>query len=244
MSNIHRQYSGETGLGTAVQAALAALGQRLRGPGGLYNLGNAIGFFGGLAAALVSIPGNDFGWSAALAAGADFIMGSPPATALTLATLIFFWSGEEYHRAWSNGLPPDEARIRTGDLSSAIGAALLAFAFLALGNVVLALTAGVMHATGKLGSAWGASRSLEQPGYSFRFATLCREVVLLSRVPAIAMAIKGLNADLPAGASASSHIVSGVLLACCIVWALADIQLLPPQSLLSPRRWWPAARGA
>lgn len=241
MSNVHQQVSGHGGAASVIQSAVSGLGQRLRGPGGLYNLGNAIGFFGGMAASLVNIPAEDFGMSAALAAGTDFVVGSPPATALTLATLIFFWSGEEYHRAFRNGVPPDEAKIRAGDLSSAVGAVLLAFAFLALGNLVLALTAGVMHATGKLGSAWAASRAIEQPGYSFRYSTLCREMVLLSRIPATAMAIKGLMADQAAGATASSHIVSGVLLACCLVWAIADIQLLPAQSLLSPRRWWPAA---
>lgn len=230
MSNSYRPSFG--------QAAVGAVSERLRGPGGLYNLGNTIGFFGGLAASLVNIPPEDFGLSAALEAAADFAWGSPAATALTLATLIFFWSGEEYHRAMRKGLPPDEAKIRTGDLSSTFGAVLLTFAFIALGNDVLALTAGAMHATGKLGSAWGASRALEQPGYRFPYSTLCREMVLLSRIPAMIIAVKGLLAAQSEGADASSHILSGVLLVCCLLWAAADAQLLPPQSRLSPRRWW------
>ena len=44
------------------------LGQRLKGPGGLYNLGNAIGFTGGLVAALIAVPANEFSFSSALAA--------------------------------------------------------------------------------------------------------------------------------------------------------------------------------
>lgn len=225
-----QEHGGRRGM-ARVASALAG---RLKGPGGLYNLGNAIGFFGGLSAAIFSVPPQDYSVSRALAAAADSVSGSPPALALTLATVVFFWSGEEYHRAWSRGYPPDETKIRIGDLSSAVGAVLLAFSFLALGNLILALTAGVMHASGKLGSAWGAARAMEKPGTVFRYGTLCREVVLLSRLPAMAMALRGY---LDAGTDSSAQIVNAVLLACCFIWAAADMQLLPADSLLSPRRY-------
>lgn len=227
----------DTGLktDTGAQRLFAALTDRLRGPGGLYNLGNAIGFTGGLAAALIAVPASEFGLSTALAAAGHYVSGTPAAMALTLATAIFFWSGEQYHRAWVNGFPPDPAKNRIGDLSSAVGAVLLACAFFALGNVLLALTAGLLHAVGKAGSAFIAS-SRKPADQLVLSGTLCREVVILSRVPAAVMAFGGLFAADPA-----SRFVSAVLLACCLIWAAADIMLLPPESRLSPRRY--LARG-
>ena len=92
--------------------------QRLSGPGGLYNLGNALGLLGGVsfhvaAATAVGITG----W----AAFADYFVGSLGATAITLAMLIFFWSGEQYHKGWAHGAPPDARLNRLGDVSSGWG---------------------------------------------------------------------------------------------------------------------------
>ena len=215
------QYPTASSTGFKAADLLKGLRQRLKGPGGLYNLGNAIGFAGGLVAALITVPASEFGLSTALAA----------ALLLTIATVIFFWSGEQYHRAWSNGFPPDPAKNRTGDLSSALGAILLAGAFFALGNVLLALTAGLLHAAGKFGSAWLA-HSRKPAGERVLSATLCREVVIVSRLPAAAMATAGLLSG-----DDSSRLVSAVLLVCCLVWAAADVMLLPPESRLSPRRY-------
>lgn len=229
----HTENLGTTGMAAAL---LKPLAQRLKGPGGLYNLGNAIGLAGGLAATFISIPDEQFGLSSLLAAAGDFAYGSPAALALTLATAVFFWSGEEYHRAWSRGFPPEAHRVRMGDLSSAVGAVLLALAFFALGNVVLALTAGVMHAAGKLGSAVADGNPGTGAGRRGLCGLPCREIVLLSRLPAVAMAITGLLAATPAGDGAAPHLLSGVLLVCSVVWAAADIMLLPATSALSPRR--------
>jgi hypothetical protein len=214
------QYPTATTATSSALYVLPGLALRLKGPGGLYNLGNAIGFIGGLTAALIAIPAGAFTLAAAAGAVMNFLTGSPAALALTLATAIFFWSGEDYHRAWLRGYPPNPALNRSGDLLSAAGAILLALAFLALGNVLLALTAGLLHAAGKAGSAF-------RPG-----AGPWREVVVVSRLPAMAMAVHGLAAGDPA-----SLIVSGVLLACCLIWAAADLMLLPPESRLSPRRY-------
>lgn len=189
----------------------AALGRRLRGPGGLYNLGNAIGLIGGVTAALIAIPHGAFSLASAAAAVLDFLTGSPAALALTLATVIFFWSGEDYHRAWLRGYPPNPALNRSGDLLSAVGAVLLALAFLALGNILLALTAGLLHALGKAGSAYRPA------------AGPWREVVAVSRLPAAVMAVNGLFTGDP-----SAQLVSGVLLACTLIWATADLLLLEP----------------
>ena len=51
---------------------LGGLGRRLKGPGGLYNLGNAIGFAGGLAAALIAVPASELDVSTALAAAGHY----------------------------------------------------------------------------------------------------------------------------------------------------------------------------
>lgn len=225
------QYPTASSTGFKAADLLKGLRQRLKGPGGLYNLGNAIGFAGGLVAALITVPASEFGLSTALAAAGHYISGTPAALLLTIATVIFFWSGEQYHRAWSNGFPPDPAKNRTGDLSSALGAILLAGAFFALGNVLLALTAGLLHAAGKFGSAWLA-HSRKPAGERVLSATLCREVVIVSRLPAAAMATAGLLSG-----DDSSRLVSAVLLVCCLVWAAADVMLLPPESRLSPRRY-------
>ena len=225
------QYPTAITSSTRTTELLRSLGQRLKGPGGLYNLGNAIGFAGGLAAALIAVPASELDVSTALAAAGHYVSGTPAALALTLATAVFFWSGEQYHRAWSNGFPPDPAKNRSGDLSSALGAILLAGAFFALGNVLLALTAGLLHAAGKGGSALLAA-SRKPAGTHMLSGSLCREVVILSRIPAAAMAYAGLLSGDP-----DSRFVSGILLACCLIWAAADIMLLPPESRLSPRRY-------
>lgn len=218
------QYPATFTANTKAAQVLRGLGQRLKGPGGLYNLGNAIGFAGGLAAALIAVPASELDVSTALAAAGHYVSGTPAALLLTLATAVFFWSGEQYHQAWGKGFPPDPAKNRAGDFSSAAGAILLAAAFFALGNVLLALTAGLLHAAGKLGSATG--------GPAQKHGALCREVVILSRVPAATMALAGLFSGDPA-----SRMVSGILLVCCLIWAAADMLLLPPESRLSPRRF-------
>jgi hypothetical protein len=47
-----------------------------------------------------------------------------------------------------------------------------------LGNPVLAISAGLLHAAGKLGSAWGSQRRLRLVGRSFTLGDLCKDVVL------------------------------------------------------------------
>ena len=126
---------------------------RLRGPGGYYNIGNAFGLGMGIALQMESIPAGRSGLEAAADAATSYLLGNPAATALTLGTAVFFWSGEMYHRAWANGAPPNPVLNRRGDLSSGLGALILFVALLSLGHVMLAVTAGLLHALGKFGSA-------------------------------------------------------------------------------------------
>jgi hypothetical protein len=87
----------------------SAFFDRLKGPGGYYNIGNAFGFGVGLAVAVAAAEhGSDI--STAVTVAKDYVAGSPAAVALTTATGVFFWGGEEYHRAWVNGFPPDARR--------------------------------------------------------------------------------------------------------------------------------------
>jgi hypothetical protein len=63
------------------------LTQRLSGPGGLYNLGNGLGLLGGVSFHVAAASGT--GWAAL----SDYFVGSLGASAITVAMLIFFWSG-------------------------------------------------------------------------------------------------------------------------------------------------------
>ncbi len=194
-----------------------ALRDRLRGPGGHYNMGNALGLVVGLT---LQIGVSD---SPADAIGA-FLAGSGSAIALTLANLVFFLSGEAYHRAWSRGAPPDARLNRLGDLLSGVGAIGLGIGLLILGHPVLALFSGLLHALGKFGSAvHGDARLAWMPQ---NCPSPFRVAVLASRLPAIIAAVFGLLAlssqpDVPA----ADVIATLTLLASYMLWTKADLML-------------------
>lgn len=157
---------------------LAQRVHRVIEPGILYNMGNALGFVTGLAGAFLA-PHQ----TAALGATwweitAQYMAGSPAAIALTAATAIFGIGGVVYSRAWANGAPPKQGLSRMGDVLSALGAICLGYGLFVLGNPVLAISAGLLHAAGKLGSAWGSQRRLRLVGRSFTLGDLCKDVVL------------------------------------------------------------------
>ena len=64
------------------------------------------------------IPAAHLGVEGVAAAAVGYLAGNSAALALTAATVVFFWSGDAYHRAWANGAPPDPALNRRGDLLS------------------------------------------------------------------------------------------------------------------------------
>ncbi len=195
------------------------LAGRLSGPGGLYNIGNMLALLSGCWLAVRA--GGQMGTAGE--ALLDHLAGSGSAVALTSATLVFLVSGEVYHAAFAG--PAADARLtRTGDLLSAIGAVLLGLALALLGDPWLALTAGLLHALGKLGSA------LHRPGarYPFwpaRWPDPCRSAVLASRVPAVLAALAQLAR---AGGSVESLVAPLSLLACYLLWAAADLLLFRP----------------
>jgi len=200
----------------------SALAERMKGPGGLYNLGNALGLAGGLWLAVdasAGVEGPSLGGAAQ--AIAAHLAGSGSAAALTVATLIFFWGGEVYHRAWAASPAPDPALNRQGDLLSAGGALVLGLALALLGHPVLAATAGLLHALGKLGSALCPPVRQLVPDWRATWPDPFRSLVLLSRLPAIALAL----AAIWDGGSPGGVAEPVLLLACTLIWARADLLL-------------------
>lgn len=206
-------FLGGAGLLSALSRGLK---QRLKGPGGFYNMGNALGLGLGIVLQLKS-GGDATGWAAVAA----FFVGSPTAICLTIGNLIFFWSGEMYHRAWSHGAPPNAVLNRRGDALSGYGAIFLGCGLVLLGQPMLALFSGALHASGKFGSALHS----EFRGWPNTWPDPFRSAVLASRVPAIIAAAVGLAAWHP-GDSVSDLTALLGLLGSYGLWSIADLKLL------------------
>ena len=160
-----------------------------------------------------------------------YIAGSPAAVALAIATAIFFWSGEAYHRAWSNGYPPDQKLTQLGDLFSGFGAIALGVGLYLLSNPFLAATSGLLHAAGKFGSAFGVRGELLFLGRKIDASTLCRNIVLISRFPAIIATTADLFSS-KAHDDRAFAFNAVAMLACYVIWAIADSMLLPQDSVV------------
>ena len=204
---------------------------RLKGPGGLYNLGNALGFGAGLLVTFLVAKESTDSFSSILAIGMRYVAGSPAAVALAVATAIFFWSGEAYHRAWSNGYPPDQRLTQLGDLSSGFGAIALGVGLYLLSNPFLAATSGVLHAAGKFGSGLDVRGDALFRWGKLDAGALYRNVVLISRAPAIVAT----TADFFSATAQNDGILAFnalAMLACYLIWAIADSMLLPRDSVV------------
>lgn len=200
-----------------------AVAARLRGPGGCYNLGNALALTAGLAAQVAGSAGAGQGVLAAVQA---YFVGSPGASALTVAILIFFWSGEMYHRAWAHGAPPEPRANWWGDMLSGVAAVVLTIALVAFGDVLLALLSGALLAAGKFGSAVA-------PG-SPRLRAFWRWLVLASRVPALATLGLQVVRLAGEGAGAGALFMPLVMIGCYLTWACADLMLFAGDSAGDP----------
>ena len=208
-----------------------AILSRLNGPGGLYNLGNVLGFGAGLFVTFLAATESTDSFSNILSIGMRYVVGSPAAVALAIATAIFFWSGEAYHRAWSNGYPPDQKLTQLGDLSSGFGAIALGVGLYLLSNPFLAATSGLLHAAGKFGSALGVRGEQSFLGCKIDASALCRNIVLISRVPAIIAT----TADLFSYKAHNDRVFAFnavAMLVCYVIWAIADSMLLPQDSIV------------
>ena len=209
----------------------AAILSRLNGPGGLYNLGNVLGFGAGLFVTFLVAAESTNSFSSVLSIGMRYVAGSPAAVALAIATAIFFWSGEAYHRAWSNGYPPDPKLTQLGDLSSGFGAITLGAGLYLLGNPLLAATSGLLHSAGKFGSALGVQGELSFAGRKIDASALCRNIVLISRVPAIIATTADVFSS-KAQADGAFAFITLAMLACYLIWSIADSMLLSRNSVV------------
>ncbi len=221
----YRRSNGIFALGSSGVPAIGwtALTDRLSGPGGYYNIGNALGLFGGIALSIAAASGGE---GADLQVGAraafDYLAGNASAACVSLAMLVFFWSGEAYRRAWAKGSPPVARLNARGDLLSGFGALLLGLGLLLVGQPLLAASSGLLHALGKFGSALHPARiphgSWPDP---------CRSTVLVSRLPALVLLTMALVAALaaPGGPSAIAVASPALLLVCYLIWIKADLML-------------------
>ena len=156
----------------------ASLHRRFTGPGGLYNIGNAIGLFAGLGFAIyASHPDGALAINGAADATREYLMGSSSAVALTLAMLIFFASSEFYYRGVHGRQLVSAKMIRHGYWTSGVGALVLGYGLLILGEPILALASGLLHAIGKFGSAFARHDDVNNPWpQRWRYTTLSSRV--------------------------------------------------------------------
>lgn len=203
---------------------VSIIAPRLKGPGGYYNMGNVLGLIAGTAVQIIHAAGDGpIGLSQSIRVTLAQFAGSPSAVALSLAMLVFFWSGEVYHRAWSNGFPPDARLNKLGDILSGIGAIFLGVGLLITGQPFLAATAGLLHAIGKFGSAW--AEPLGNRMWPPTWPDLWRSLVLASRIPALLAAVLSLVSE-TSGNGAGIGIITPVTLSVCyLLWIRADLLL-------------------
>lgn len=204
---------------------LAPIRARMAGPGGYYNIGNVIALTAGLTLQVAALSTE----GGVLQVIVGYLVGSPGSTALTIAILIFMISGEFYHRAWAAGTEPDVHLTRLGDLSSAIGAAVLTIALALFGDVFMAIISGTLLAGGKLAS--GICRPGVTSRTGLKWQNRFRWAVFISRAPAIAaltVQFYRVVSGNPATASLPDILMPVVMVICYFIWARADYLLLRP----------------
>ena len=205
---------------------------RMAGPGGLYNLGNVIGLSSGVAFAVLGAQavGAGDGWAAAVV---RHLAGSPGAIALSLAMIVFFVSGEMYHRAYEAMRVDLGTRfLRRGDWLSGLAALLLAVALVCFGDIWIALTSTVLLAGGKFGNAFlqpevGQVRIeyLSRAGTTrARIIDVFRLAVVVSRIPAMAGLLLALIRSWPEP-TLLQDAPTAILLGCYVLWLRADLLL-------------------
>lgn len=207
---------------------ITALAARARGPGGYYNIGNVLALGTALGVQVVTALTDAHGGSGEiLPTIRAYLFGSPGATALTISILIFFASGEMYHRAWSGGFPPDRRCNWWGDFLAGIAALFLTVALAEFGDVLLAILSGLLLAAGKFGSAL-VSEDYRIPAASF-WPKRFRMAVLASRVTAIGSLAFHLVTLVASGAAPAVDdlVLMPVMLVCYLLWARADFLLIP-----------------
>ncbi|MGZ3218197.1 hypothetical protein ACNR9W_016855 (plasmid) [Paracoccus sp. T5] len=204
------------------RSVIAGLQSRMKGPGGYYNLGNIIAFSVAALQAIVAGGAASGAGGSMLMSLKEYLVGSPSASAITLAMLIFFMSGEAYYRAWREPTHPSPNLLRLGDALSAVAALALSASLVLIGNTALGLASSALLVGGKLGSASrpDASWFLGLKGMP-KFDPF-RAAVVLSRLPALL----AIAAALAAAEAAPAILVQQLtLLVCYALWLRADLML-------------------
>ncbi len=193
---------------------------RSKGPGGLYNVGNVIALVGGILIQSLSV-GQTSTFGDVIF---QYLFGSPAASWLTLAVLIFLISGEVYHRAWSLSGEKALLMVRLGDGLSGVAAVVLTFALVQVGDALLGLIGGIMLIIGKFGTAVLPERP-HAPPFSAKATKFLRLLVVASRAPSLAAL--AVTIFVAATDGVLSTLAMPVLMVLCyLLWLWADILLL------------------
>ncbi len=211
--------SGAAGEIAAARSLGSALTRRLAGPGGIYNLGNVIALMSGVTVQILSAQRGE-GLGEAIT---NYLFGSSGASFLTLAIIIFMFSGEAYHRASAERGHVDRRLIRLGDLLSAIAALALTAALANFGDVLLALVAGTLLAGGKLGTA-----VLPRTAPLWLLSAL-RGAVVVSRLPSLASLAIDVARLASQGAPPTDAALPAITFFCFLLWLWADVLLMRGQ---------------
>lgn len=194
---------------------------RLKGPGGLYNVGNIVALLAGLIAQFLKASEE----MSVTGAMREYAFGNPTASWLTLAILTFIIAGELYHRAWAESATRKDRLVQMADGISAIAAVFLSFSLASSGEVWLAIVAGVLLAGGKLGSAVLPVLGLSTSPRSL-LDQMCRWVVVASRVPSIfvlGIQVVQLHSE---SALVTQAFLPVTMIVCFLLWVAADLALM------------------
>ena len=216
---------------------LRAVADRFSGPGGYYNAGNLLGLSVALATQL-SVGATSTASTVPERLYA-FFAGSPSAVALTIATVIFLFSGETYHRAWAGRAVPSARLNCIADLLSAAGGTALTLSLIFSGELWLALASGVLVVGGKLGSAITRDDRSRVAFWPKSWSDPFRTAVLAGRVPgliSVALDFGRHVLDQPSGAGLWSAVPSATLVICYLLWIRADLLLVSSSARGSWRR--------
>ena len=211
-----------------LSALVRVLSLRTTGPGGLYNVGNVIALVGGISIQWMAVE-ETVSIGAIIA---QYLFGSPEASLLSLAVLIFLVSGEVYHRAWSHRGETALRMVRIGDGLSGVAAVVLTFALVQVGEAWLGLIGGVMLIVGKFGTAFLPERP-NSSQFSARTTKLLRLTVVASRGPSLAALLIAILSAFASGAL-KGLAMPILMVVCYLIWLWADILLMrispPPKT--------------
>lgn len=192
-------------------------------PGLLYNIGNAVAFFGAIAAFVLnallaqSLTGAGF---------ASHFIGNAPALLTTMATFVFWISGLNYAKAWAKGFPPHPGLNSKGHALSTLGAVCIGLALVLMARtetaLALAVVATILHVSGK----WVSWKAPDADQYF-------KPMPLYSRVPYATTVLLDLRSDMLTSSSLDDATIKVALplflLVATLFWARADWLLLPQQ---------------